>query len=75
MEVPRLGVKSELHLQPTPQLMARPDPRLAERGQGSNLCPHRYQSDSFPLSHNGNSSKSFCMNHSPSPYHVPDTML
>ena len=26
-----------------------------ERGQGSNLCPHGCQSDSFPLSRNGNS--------------------
>ena len=56
MEVPRLGVKSELlatslrhshshagsepHLQPTPQLMTTPDPYPTERGQGSNLRPH-----------------------------------
>ena len=31
---------SESHLWPTPQLMAAPDPWPAERGQGSNLCPH-----------------------------------
>ena len=57
IEVPRLGVKSELsppayttatttqdlsepHVQPTPQLTARPDPRPAERGQGLNLRAH-----------------------------------
>ena len=31
---------SELHLQPTPQLMATLDPQLTEQGQGSN--PHLY---------------------------------
>ena len=46
MEVPRLGVKSELqlpaytrselHLRPTPQLTAMLDPWSTERGQGSN---------------------------------------
>ena len=51
MEVPRLGVDSELHLpayitvtelwdlsrlQPTPQLMAMPDPQPTELGQRSN---------------------------------------
>ena len=56
MEVPRLGVRSELQLpacatatatralsrslQPTPQFMAMPDPLPTERGQGSNLRPH-----------------------------------
>ena len=43
---------SKLCLQPTPQLMAMPDPGPTKRGQGSKLHPHRY---SFPLSHNGNS--------------------
>ena len=33
---------SEAHLQPTPQLMAMPDPQPTERGQGSNLHPHGY---------------------------------
>ena len=47
--------RSSLSLRPTPQLTATPDPQPTEHGQGSNLCPHRYQSDSFPLSHNGNS--------------------
>ena len=57
MEVPRLGVESELQLLAyatatampdqswscnLPQLMAIPDPRLTEQGQGSNLCPHGY---------------------------------
>ena len=36
-----------------PRLMATLDPRLTERGQGSNLYPHGYQSDSFPLHHHG----------------------
>ena len=31
---------SELHLQPTPQLMATPDPWPTEQGQGSNPQPH-----------------------------------
>ena len=33
---------SELHLQPTSQLMAMPEPRPTERGQGSNPHPHGY---------------------------------
>jgi len=40
VEIPRLGVESELHLQPTPQLWATPDPEPNERGQGSNPHPH-----------------------------------
>ena len=35
--------------------MATRDPLPTEQGQGSNLCPHGYQADSFPLSHSGNS--------------------
>ena len=31
---------SEQRLQPTPQLMAMPDPQPTEQGQGSNLKPH-----------------------------------
>ena len=58
MEVPRLGVESELHLpayttatanvgsepslRPTSQLMATANLRPTERGQGSNLYPHEY---------------------------------
>ena len=49
------NARSEPRLQPTLQLMATPDPRPTEQGQGSNLCLHGYQSYSFPLSHNGNS--------------------
>ena len=56
MEVPGLGVESELHaslhhshsntgskpgLRPTPQLMATPDP-YTEQGQGWNLHPYGY---------------------------------
>ena len=70
MEVPKLGVKSELlppayatatatpskpRLRPTPKLKAMPDPQPTEQGQGSNPQPHGSQSDLFPLSHNGNS--------------------
>ena len=46
---------SEPHLQPIPQLTVVPDPQPTEQGQGSNLCPHGYQSHSFLLSHDGNS--------------------
>ena len=58
MEVPRLGVQSELQLlvyitatamqdpelrlQPTPQLMAILDPYPTEQRQGLNLYPHGY---------------------------------
>ena len=69
VEVPGLAVKLELQLlayshsnerskpqlQPIPQLMATLDPRPAELGQGLNLHPHGYLSDSFPLRHNENS--------------------
>ena len=37
------------YLRPTPQLTATPDPKPTEQGQGSNLHPHGYKSDSFPL--------------------------
>ena len=40
MEVPRVGVESEPGLQPTPQLMATPDPKPIEEGQGLNPQPH-----------------------------------
>ena len=42
MEVPRLGVESELQLQPTPQLTATPDPPSTEGGKGLNPNPHGY---------------------------------
>ena len=32
--------RSELHLRPTPQLMAMPDPKPIEPGREWNLCPH-----------------------------------
>ena len=35
-------VGSQPHLQPTLQLIAMPDPRPTEQGQGSNLHPHGY---------------------------------
>ena len=38
---------SELHLWPTPQLMAMTDPQPTAQGQGSNLHPHGYQSGSL----------------------------
>ena len=34
------NVGPEPHLQPTPQLMARPDPQPTEQGQESNQQPH-----------------------------------
>ena len=43
MEVPRQVAESEPHLQPTPQLMAMPDPQPTEQGQGLNLHPYGYQ--------------------------------
>ena len=67
MEVPRLGVKLELQLPAyttatvtrdpshVTQFVTTLDPRPTERGQGSNLHPHGYQSDSFLLHHNGKS--------------------
>ena len=36
---------SKPRLQPTPRLMATPDPQPTEQGQGSNLQPHGSQSD------------------------------
>ena len=49
------NTRSELHLQPTPQVMAIPNPQPTEQGQGSNLRPHGCLSDSFLLSHDRNS--------------------
>ena len=40
---------SELCLQPTPQLMAMPDPQPIEWGQGSNLHPHSIVTDSSQI--------------------------
>ena len=34
------NTRSELHLQPTQQLKAMPDPYPTEQGQASNLHPH-----------------------------------
>ena len=51
------NARPELHLRPTPQLTATPDPKPTERGQGSNLQPHGSQSDSFLLSQDGNSER------------------
>ena len=38
---------SKLHLLPTPQLMAMPDPKPTERGQGSNSHLHGCQTGSL----------------------------
>ena len=46
---------SEPGLGPTPQLIATRDPKPTERGQGLNLHLHGCWSDSFSLSHVGNS--------------------
>ena len=54
---------TEPRVQPTPQLTATMDPWPIERGQGSNLRPS-WMSDSFPLSHNGNSHMAIYFNFS-----------
>ena len=70
MEIPRLGIKSELQPLAYTTAKAMPDPSCVydlhhsswqhqvlnplERGQGSNPHPHGYWSDSFLLNHNGN---------------------
>ena len=72
IEVPRLRVKSELQLPAYTRATATQGPSLIcdlhhsswlrrilnprSKAQGSNLLPHGRQSDSFPLSHDGNSS-------------------
>ena len=48
----------QLHLRPTPRLLATLDPQPTERYQGLNTHPHGYSSESFPLCHNGNSNTS-----------------
>ena len=74
MEVPRLGVQSELQLLDYTTATAMPDPSRAcdlyhihhsswqrrflnPLSERQNPQPHSYQSDSFPLSHDGNSSQ------------------
>ena len=47
--------RSKTRLWPTPQLMAMPDPRPTEWGQGWNPHPDGYQSDLSLLRHNKNS--------------------
>ena len=49
------NARSRPCLQPTPQLMAKPDPGPTEQGQGLNLQPHGSYSDLFLLPHDGNS--------------------
>ena len=55
------NIRSELHLRPTLQFLAMPDPQPTERGKGSNLQPNGSKLDLFLLRHNGNSSNSFSM--------------
>ena len=43
MEVLRLGVELELHVRPTPQRTATPDPQSTEQGQELNPHPHGLQ--------------------------------
>ena len=64
MEVPRLGVKLELQLPAYTTATAILGPYPTEEGQGSNLCPHGYQSDLFPLSQNRNSTRKLILNFS-----------
>ena len=40
---------SKPHLQPTPQLVAMPDPQPTEQGQGLNPQPHGSQLDSLTI--------------------------
>ena len=49
------NMRSELCLQPTPQLTAMLVLQSTEQGQGSNLHPHGYYEDLLPLSQDGNS--------------------
>ena len=49
------NARSEPHLQPTPQLMEMPNSQPTWQGQGSNLHPHEYQSNSILLYHNWSS--------------------
>ena len=49
------NARSKRCLRPTPQLSGMADPSPTVGGQGPNLCPHGYQSGSFPVSHNENS--------------------
>ena len=42
MEVPSLGIKSELQLPAYATTTAMQDPEPTEQGQGSNLLPHGY---------------------------------
>ena len=44
MEVPRLGIKSELQLPTYAPAMELPDPQPTECSQGLNLHPQGYQS-------------------------------
>ena len=66
------NARSELCLQPTPELAAKPDPQLTEQGQGSNRHPHGYRLGSSPLSHQGKSpNKSFKSDVPPPPSGPP----
>ena len=49
------NARSQLHLQPTAQLTATPDPWPTEWSQGLNPYPHGYYLDLFLLRHDGNS--------------------
>ena len=48
------NVGANMCLQPTLHHEATPDPWPTEQGQVSNLHPHGYELDLFPLCHNGN---------------------
>ena len=54
MEIPRLGVQSELQVLAYTTVTAMPDPQPTERGWGSNLQPHGSQLGMLPLGHDGN---------------------
>ena len=55
MDVPRLGVESELQLQAYTAAHGNARSLTHWGGQGSDLCPHGHYLDLFPLHHSGNS--------------------
>ena len=54
MEIPRLGIQSELQLLAYTTACGNTGSLTTGRGQGLNLQPHGYQSDLFLLRHDGN---------------------
>ena len=57
MEVPRLGVKSELQLPAYTTVTATQEPQPTERGQGSNPYPHGCYTGLSLMCHHENSNR------------------